>query len=598
MVWRIDDPQGNEAAKVKYDIVPFTRGVVLDLGCGPFKAFPHFIGVDNGHHAEEFGWRFKPDIAVETCERLEGEFTKIVAEHLGVWPEEGGQPKNAADSLRCRVPDASCDAVFSSHLLEHIEDTEGALAEWWRVIKPGGHLCLYLPHRELYPNVGEEGANPDHKHDFVPGDVTRFMATAGKASGFDLVVDEIRPQDCEYSFLQVYRRRDDGVIDIRCWDREQEARRQRKSVCIVRYGGFGDMMQTSSLFPQFKRMGYHVTVMTTPRGEDVVRHDPNIDAFLIQDTDQVPNGELANQWFVWAKKFDRFVNLSESVEANLLAMPGTSRHMWPDDVRRKYLNVNYSEFTHELAGLPFQPNSRFYPTAEERERVVAWLGALGSRAITVMWCLAGSSVHKVYPWMDQVMASILVMVPNVHFLLVGDEACQLLERGWENEPRVHRFSGKLGIRETLALAQQVDCVVGPETGVLNAVAYDGNGKVVILSHSTVKNLTKHWNNTVSLAPTTREVPCYPCHRMHNERTFCPEAKVPVGAMFPDIDAYSDEDQAMIREHVDERGLYATGSAACAFSIDGPRVATAIRHRLAPRVAAIAKMTARTTETTE
>ena len=52
MAWRLEDPQGNEAAKIKYEIVPYTRGQGLDIGCGPFKAFPHFIGVDNGHHPQ------------------------------------------------------------------------------------------------------------------------------------------------------------------------------------------------------------------------------------------------------------------------------------------------------------------------------------------------------------------------------------------------------------------------------------------------------------------------------------------------------------------------------------------------------------------
>ena len=51
MAWRLNDPQGNEAAKIKYDIVPYTRGKGLDVGCGGFKAYQHFIGVDNMHHA-------------------------------------------------------------------------------------------------------------------------------------------------------------------------------------------------------------------------------------------------------------------------------------------------------------------------------------------------------------------------------------------------------------------------------------------------------------------------------------------------------------------------------------------------------------------
>ena len=33
MVWRIDDPQGFEADKVRFEIVPYTRGIGLDLGC-------------------------------------------------------------------------------------------------------------------------------------------------------------------------------------------------------------------------------------------------------------------------------------------------------------------------------------------------------------------------------------------------------------------------------------------------------------------------------------------------------------------------------------------------------------------------------------
>ena len=51
MTWRAEDPMGDEASKVKYDIVEYTRGAVLDLGCGPSKAFPHFIGVDGGDAA-------------------------------------------------------------------------------------------------------------------------------------------------------------------------------------------------------------------------------------------------------------------------------------------------------------------------------------------------------------------------------------------------------------------------------------------------------------------------------------------------------------------------------------------------------------------
>ena len=34
MSWNINDPQGNESGKIKWEIVPYTRGRGLDLGCG------------------------------------------------------------------------------------------------------------------------------------------------------------------------------------------------------------------------------------------------------------------------------------------------------------------------------------------------------------------------------------------------------------------------------------------------------------------------------------------------------------------------------------------------------------------------------------
>jgi hypothetical protein len=78
----------------------------------------------------------------------------------------------------------------------------------------------------------------------------------------------------------------------------------------------------------------------------------------------------------------------------------------------------------------------------------------------------------------------------------------------------------MSIRQSLTLAQQVPCVVGPETGVLNAVAFEPNGKVIMLSHSSKENLTKHWSNTQTIEP--ENTACYPCHRLHYGRDYCHE----------------------------------------------------------------------------
>lgn len=485
MVWRIDDPQGNEAAKVKYDVVPYTRGIVLDLGAGPTRLYEHWITVDNCLNTKLFGIDIKPMLDAD-CNKLS---ESVIAE--------------------------SCDAIFSSHLLEHIDDYESALAQWWECIKPGGYLVLYLPHKDYYPNIGQLGANPDHKHDFVPDDIIDAM----QGNDFNLVVNEDRNDGNEYSFLQVYHKLESPKL-APIYRYSYRDPKPEKTVCVVRYGGYGDMLQAANILPELKRQGYHVTLMTTPKGQNIVAHDPHIDAWLIQDQDQVVNHELADYWKVWQKKFTTFINLSESVEGSLLAMPGRANHAWPYAMRHKRLNDNYLEFTAELAELPYRSEARFYATPEEIDRATALLGKTGGDAtFHVLWALSGSSMHKYYPHQDKVIASLLDNAPNAHVYLTGDAACKILEAGWEGEPRVSLLSDEISIRDTLALAQLVDCVVGPETGVLNAVAFDPViGKVILLSHSSPHNLTKHWLNASTITPP--ETPCYPCHRLHYSREFC------------------------------------------------------------------------------
>ena len=68
------------------------------------------------------------------------------------------------------LDDEAFDFVYSSHLLEHLPDVETALTNWWRVLKPGGYLQLYLPHRDLYEKKKTLPSrfNYDHEHFFLP----------------------------------------------------------------------------------------------------------------------------------------------------------------------------------------------------------------------------------------------------------------------------------------------------------------------------------------------------------------------------------------------------------------------------------------------
>ena len=320
-------------------------------------------------------------------------------------------------------------------------------------------------------------------------------------------------------------------------------RRSEKTVCIVRYGGFGDMIQVSSLFPLFKERGYRVCVNVTERGYDIVKSDPHVDEILLQKTDQVPNDCLNEYWDRVTKCFHHFVQLSESIEGALLVVParteiirgketfipGSPKFEWSKERLHDECNVNYMERTHDLAGLPYKFLPKFYPTKKEKTWAKSTRKKIKTKNV-VLWTLAGSSVHKVYPWTDSVIAQVLMKRKDISFVTIGDDLCQVLESGWEEEPRVITKSGEWSIRRTLAFLNECDVVIGPETGVLNAASTLDCHKIVMLSHSSKENLSKHWKNTTTLEPELYDNFCFPCHKMHYGFDTCNRDEETGGAM--------------------------------------------------------------------
>lgn len=476
MVWKADDPQGNEAAKCLFDILPYVGESGFDLGCGPHKVLDHFVGIDNCIDTRLYGIAMKPDLAVPSCERL------------------------------APFADEATETVFSSHLLEHIENHRAALREWWRVLKIGGHLILYLPHRDFYPNIGQPGANSDHKHDFHPDDIVAAMREV--AADWDLVENQERSGGNEYSFLQVYRKLTAGEGQRESF----RAARPEKRAGIVRPGAYGDSLWGASIAAAYKRDGYHVTMYTGPAGSEVLAHDPNIDRIV----------HLRGTWFTdtdWvlyylheSKKYDRWVNLIGSVETYALPHPHEMAYHWPYAVRRARMDgINYLEAMHEVAQADGPYEYRFHPTDEEvrwarEQRAKLFPGPL------VVVSPTGSGLPKTWPHVQAFMD--LMAARGVYVVVLGELRQQL-----EPDPRYGCVLGKdLPMRLAMTLTHQADVVVGTESAIINAAAFEaGVVKVALLSHSTPANLTKHWPSTIVLEP---EVACYPCHRLHADFTFC------------------------------------------------------------------------------
>jgi ADP-heptose:LPS heptosyltransferase/predicted SAM-dependent methyltransferase len=480
MVWKsTEDWAGRETDKIWPFVVPYTRGRVLDVGSGAKRSFAHWITLDNG---KMYGGKRVSDI-------------------------------DADGERDIPFADRSLDAIFSSHFLEHCAQWKGALGLWWSKVKVGGHIVLYVPHPDHYPKCGEPGANPDHKSDIYPKDVLDLFTANG--GGWDCLEDEVRTEGSEYSWFMVFRKRGDDQQNYIPW------RRKEKSVLIIRYGAFGDAILTAGCIPALKKQGWHVEYNAEENSAAVLMADPNIDRLFLNGKDQVPNENLGMYWSALSSRYDRMINFNESVENITLTLPGSSKDKWPLSLRNKHLDINYMEFTHDLAEVEYDFQQKFHATAQEIELANNQRkSACGDRPL-IGWVLRGSSVHKVYPFVKALAARIIAKT-DACIMLMGDKSCVEFENailqtvgdicGKEAVKRIWVTCGDFPIRATMTFAAKVcDVMVGPETGVMNAAALEDNQKIIFLSHSSQENLTKHWKNhrVMEAFPA-----CRPCHQLH------------------------------------------------------------------------------------
>ena len=165
---------GGEVDKCRERLIQYCSGNGLDIGCGG-------VNCDNRYYNEN----------------------KITPVSIGIDLAKTNLT-GKADNLYW-FNDECIDYVFSSHLLEHLQHPWDALVEWFRVLKVDGYVVMYLPLKDHYPNVGEVGANLDHKHNLTPHVVLQWLKS--KNLLFNIIKVELRTGGDEYSFDFVIQKR-------------------------------------------------------------------------------------------------------------------------------------------------------------------------------------------------------------------------------------------------------------------------------------------------------------------------------------------------------------------------------------------------------
>jgi ADP-heptose:LPS heptosyltransferase len=318
---------------------------------------------------------------------------------------------------------------------------------------------------------------------------------------------------------------------------------------VARFGGIGDHLIASSVLPGLKKRYGHVEVLSQEPQHVVFINNPYMDKLSVHRREDLDQNTAANWHWIRAKEFEFYINLSHSIETSLVffgpeAGPAAQyQFQWPQEARRKIANKSYLELVHDIALVPYDeiaPN--FFPTEDEVSEAQATKQRLGGRFI--VWALRGSRIDKAYPYAPLTIARLIQETGRPVVLLGAARDLELaiaihhdlIEITGDPAGLKEAISGNNGtIRRTLALAQQADLVIGPDTGVLWACAMRGMPKIVLLSHASPENITKHWLNTTSLHADAGRVDCWPCHRLHSSWATCrPNSDKTAAACMSDI----------------------------------------------------------------
>lgn len=104
------------------------------------------------------------------------------------------------------------DWVHSSHCLEHLDRPDVALKQWWRLIRPGGHLIVTVPDVALYEKWEFPSRfNSDHKHHFCFASLLDLFTTL---EGCQLVRIQLNDEGFDYEDLESDQTRKGAQAEI------------------------------------------------------------------------------------------------------------------------------------------------------------------------------------------------------------------------------------------------------------------------------------------------------------------------------------------------------------------------------------------------
>src|SRR5438874_8079813 len=145
---------------------------------GPEAARSYQRRVESGFFAKYLSGENILDIGYRGADRTS---VPIVVNAIGIDLDFPGY-----DGVHLPFADNSQDTVFSSHCYEHIGDYGVALRDWYRVLRVGGYMVVFVPHKYLYERKSTVPSffNSDHKRFYTAASLLREFEESLPTNGF------------------------------------------------------------------------------------------------------------------------------------------------------------------------------------------------------------------------------------------------------------------------------------------------------------------------------------------------------------------------------------------------------------------------------
>ena len=154
-----------------------------------------------------------------------------MTDHYAMFPHFFGMSGNRAIEI---VADESINFFVA------VMPRELNIAEWWQRLKVGGY--------------------------FILADVADYTGIIRSLPDW-LCLEKENIEDMGFSVYQ----KGPGDFGQNYWQPIM-----KKTAAVVRYGGYGDLIQASGIFGILKKQGYHLTVICDQKPAAAIRHDPRI----------------------------------------------------------------------------------------------------------------------------------------------------------------------------------------------------------------------------------------------------------------------------------------------------------------------------------